>query len=199
MQQDRDRRHAHPPDSYGYRPSSDYSSDYMPTRSPPYSERTAPQYQKPARLSEPYFVSVNKFKYDVVNDINANDGTLHFHREVPRPSIRSALERSRIISHMLADSSNLLQELNPFPDLTLETILRLRGAAHIGMQHVTTTCALNHHRSNIETPRGKNPLSILIARIPEGRILALGIAEESACPITLHQGLWLSHIPIGSL
>ena len=195
MQQDRDRRHAHPPEGYAYRPGS----DYMSTRSPPYPERMAPQYQQPARLSEPYFVSVNKFKYEVVNDINANDCTLHFHREVPRPSIRSALERSHITSHMFAGSSNLLQELNPLTDLNLETILRLRGAAYIGMQHVTTTYALNHHRSNIETPRGKNPISILIARIPEDQILALGIAEESVCPITLHQGLWLSHIPNGSL
>ena len=195
MQQDRDRRHAHPPESYAYRPSS----DYMPTRSPPYPERMAPQYQQPARLSEPYFVSVNKFKYEAVNDIDANNGTLHFHREVPRPTIRSARERSRTTSHMFADSNNPLQELIPFPDLNPETILRLRGAAYIGTQHVTTTYALNHLRSNIETPRGKNPLSILIARILEDRILAMGTAEESVCPIIPHQGLWLSHIPNGPL
>ena len=195
MQQDRDRRHAHPPESYPHRPSS----DYVPTRSPPYPERMAPQYQPPARLSEPYFVSVNKFKYEVVNDINTNDGTLHFHREVPRPPIRSGIERSRITSHMFADSNNLLQEPNPFLDLTPETIHRLRGVVYIGTQHVTNTYALNHHRSNIETPRGKNPLSILIARIPEDRILALGIAVESVCPISLHQGLWPSHMPNPSL
>jgi len=195
MQQDRDRRHPHPPESYGYRPSSDYVS----TRSPPYSERMAPQYQPPARLSEPYFVSANEFKYIVVNDINTNDGIFHFHREVPQPTIRSALEGSRITSHMFAGSSNLLREPKPFPDLNLETTLRLRGVVHIGTQHVTTTYALSHHRSNIETPPGKNPLSMLIARIPEDWILALGIAEESVCPISLHQGLSLSHISNSSL
>jgi hypothetical protein len=185
MQQDRDRRHAHPHESYVYRPSSDYVS----TRSPPYSERMAPQYQQPARLSEPYFVSANEFEFDVVNDININDGTPHFHREALQPSIPNALERSRTTSHMFADSINPLREPNPFPGLNLETILQLRGVVHIGTQHVTTTCALNNHRSNIETPQGKNPLSMLIVRIPEDWTLALDIVEESVCPISLHQGL----------
>jgi len=147
MQQDRDRRHAHPHESYVYRPSSDYVS----TRSPPYSERMVPQYQQPARLSEPYFVSANEFKFDVVNDINTNDGTPHLHREVPLPPIRSALERSRTTSRMFVDSSTPPQGPNPFPGLNLETILRLRGVVHIGMQHVTNIYALNH-RSHIETP-----------------------------------------------
>jgi len=40
---------------------------------------------------------------------------------------------------------------------------------------------------------------MLIAYIPEDRILASGIAEESVCPISLHQGLWLSHFPNGPL
>jgi len=65
MQQDRDRRHPHPPESYVDRSNS----DYMSTRSPPYSERMATQYQQPARHSEPYFVSPNELHFDVVNDI----------------------------------------------------------------------------------------------------------------------------------
>ena len=193
MQQDRDRRHAHSSESYVYRPSSEYVS----TRSPPYSGRMDSQYQQPARLSEPYFVSPSEFEFDIVNDINTNDGTPHIHREVLRPRIRSALERSHITSHMLADSNNPLQERNPFPALNLESILRLRGVVHIGMQHVTTTYAFNrdlHNQPNIEPPRGKNPLCMLIARIPEGRILALDIAEASACPIFLLQGLSLNHV-----
>jgi hypothetical protein len=100
---------------------------------------------------------------------------------------------------MFADSSNLLQGPNPFPGRNLETILRLRGVVHIGTQHVTITPTTNHHRSNIETPRDKNPLSMLIARIPEDWTLALGIVEESVCPISLHQGLLLNHIPNGPL
>ena len=193
MQQDRDRRHAHPPESYLYRSSPDYVS----SRSPPYSERMATQYQQSARLPEPYFVSPKEFNFDVVNDINTNNGTPYFHREVPLPLIRSVLERSHTISHMFADSSNLLQELNPFLGPNLETIPRLRGVVHIGTQHVTTTYAINlhrYHQLNIETPQGKNPISMLIARIPEDWSLGLGTVGANVYPISLLQGLWLSHM-----
>ena len=192
MQQDRDRRHAHLPESYIYRPSS----DYVPNRSPPYSERMATQYQQSARLPEPYFVSPDELNFDIMNDVNTNIGTPYFHREVPRPHIHSALERSHITSNVFADSTNLLQELNPFLGPNLETIPRLRGVVHIGTQHVTTTYALNrrrYHQPNIETPQGKNLLSMLIVRIPEDRSLALGTADANTYPISL-QGLWLRHI-----